>query len=300
MARRNIAPDIVVVGAAAHPLRDLYHLLLTLPWSGVIGTIAAGFLVVNAGFAFAYVLSGGVEGAQPGSFIDAFFFSAQTLGTIGYGAMHPVSAAANAIVVVESVTSVVFTALATGIVFARFSRSSEAVIFSRHPVISPMDGVPTLSLRVGNDREGSIADATVRIALVRTHRTAEDVTMYRQTDLALVRERTALLGRTWTVMHVIDATSPLHDADPQICKKDEVELIVSVVGTDETTLQPVHGRIRYVAAEILWGYRLADVLSERPDGRLNLDVRRFHDVVRMEPSEAFPYPRPEDDATAKT
>jgi inward rectifier potassium channel len=214
--------------------------------------------------------------------------------------MHPVSSAANAIVVVESMTSVVFTALATGIVFARFSRSSEAVIFSRHPCISLMDGVPTLALRVGNDREGSIAEATVRIAFLRTHRTAENVTMYRQTDVKLVRERTALLGRTWTVMHVIDETSPLAKADPELCKRDEVELVVSVVGTDETTLQPVHGRIRYLAEEILWGYRLDDVLSERPDGRLNLDVRRFHDVVRMEPTEAFPYPRPQDDVTAKT
>jgi inward rectifier potassium channel len=100
-------------------------------------------------------------------------------------------------------------------------------------------------------------------------------------------------------MHVIDETSPLAHASPEICKTDEVELIVSVVGTDETTLQPVHGRIRYVATEILWGYRLADVLSERPDGRLNLDVRRFHEVVRMDPTPAFPYPRPEDDTAAK-
>jgi inward rectifier potassium channel len=293
MAKKpNVSDEIVVVGAAGHPLRDLYHRLLTLPWVAAIGMIVTGFLVINAAFALAYVITGGVEGARPDSFADAFFFSAQTLGTIGYGAMHPVSNAANLVVVVESVTSVVFTALATGIVFARFARSSEAMMFSEHPCISPMDGVPTLSLRIGNDREGAIFDAHVRVSLVRTHRTAENVVMYRMTDLTLARERTPLLARTWTVMHFIDEKSPLFGADPEICRVDEVEIVVSVVGTDDTTLQPVHGRRRYVASEILWGSRLADILRELPDGRLELDVRRFHETVPSEPTATFPFPRP--------
>jgi inward rectifier potassium channel len=290
MARKEVYSDIVVVGAAAHPLRDIYHRLLVLPWWGVIGTIATGFLCTNALFAFAYMLTGGVEGARPGSFADAFFFSAQTLGTIGYGAMHPTSGAANVVMVFESITSVVFTALATGIIFARFSRSTETMMFSNNPCVSPMDGVPTLALRIGNDREGAIYDAFVRVAIMRTHRTAENVTMYRMTDLKLTRERTPMLARTWTVMHVIDETSPLFGTSPEDCVRDELELLVSVVGTDATTLQPVHGRRRYLTPEILWGSRLSDVLRELPDGILELDVRRFHDVVETEPTASFPYP----------
>jgi inward rectifier potassium channel len=289
--KKTDASGVVVVGAAAHPLRDLYHLLLTLPWWGVIGTIACGFLLVNAAFATAYLLSGGLEGARAGSFLDALFFSAQTLGTIGYGVIHPVSDAANVIVVLESITSVIFTALATGIVFARFSRSSEAIMFSDHPTVSLLDNVPTLALRVGNDREGGILDATVRIALVRTHRSPEDVTMYRMTDLKLTRDRSPLIARTWTVMHIIDQSSPLYASSPEQCIRDEVELMVSVVGTDETTLQPVHGRRRYIATEILWGWRLADILRELPSGEIELDVRRFHDVVETQPTESFPFPR---------
>src|SRR5262245_30637679 len=105
----NEVDDIVVVGAAAHPFRDAYHLLLTVRWWGEIGAIAGAFLAINAIFALAYMASGGIEGGRhPGSFADAFFFSAQTLGTIGYGAMHPTSTAANLIAVGESIASVLF------------------------------------------------------------------------------------------------------------------------------------------------------------------------------------------------
>lgn len=286
----NKIHDVVVVGAAAHPLRDLYHLLLTVRWWGAIGAIAAAFLGINLLFAFGYMMTGGIEGQpHPGSFADAFFFSAQTLGTIGYGAMYPVSNAANVLVAAESFVSVLFTAVATGIVFARFSRSSESIVFSRNPCIAPMDGVPTLSLRVGNDREGAIMDAQVRLTFMHTHRTKEGVTMYRMREMALVRDRTPQLGRTWTVMHLIDETSPLYGATPASCDRDEVELIVAIVGMDGTSLQPVHGRKRYLAGDLVWGARLADVLSELPDGRLQLDVRRFDDVVPTEPTESFPY-----------
>jgi inward rectifier potassium channel len=288
--RGNRIQDVVVVGAAPHPLRDLYHLLLTLRWWGAIGAIAAAFLVINVLFAFGYMATGGIEGQlHPGSFADCFFFSTQTLGTIGYGAMHPAGRAANALVAVESFVSVLFTAVATGIVFARFSLSTESIVFSRHACIAPMDGIPTLSLRVGNDREGAIMEAQVRLVMMYTHRTKEGMTMYRMRDMTLVRDRTPLLRRTWTVMHVIDEASPLFGATPESCSVDEVELIVTIIGTDGTSLQPVHGRKRYVANEIIWGARLADVLSELPDGRIQLDVRRFDEVVPAEPTDSFPY-----------
>jgi inward rectifier potassium channel len=287
--------DIVVIGAARRPLRDLYHLFLTVRWPTALGAIASAFLLINAVFAAIYLVTGGIEGGMhPGSFGDAFFFSAQTLGTIGYGTLHPTTTAANVVVVFESMVGILFVALATGIVFARFSRSTEAIIFSRVPCIGPMDGVPTLMLRVGNDRENAIMNAQVRIVMVHTHRTAEGVTMYRMKDLVLSRERTDVLTRTFTVMHVVDPSSPLFQMTPESAAKQEVELVVTVVGTDGISLQPVHGRKRYLDKEIRWGARLGDVLTERPDGRLQLDVRRFDDIVETKPTEEFPYPRKEE------
>jgi inward rectifier potassium channel len=259
-------------------------------WGTLLLSIATGFLLLNAFFALAYVRVGGIAGAQAGSFRDAFFFSVQTMGTIGYGAMYPTSTSANVLVVAESVVGLIFTALATGIVFARFSRTTGELVFSRHACISPMDGVPTLAFRVGNDRSSTIFEARVSVALIRTEKTAEGVLFYRLHDLELVRSQSQALQRSFVVMHQITKTSPLYRVTPDSCVKSETEITVSVVGTDDTSLQPVHARRLYQTKDILWGARLSDILSELPDGRIQLDVRKFHETVATAPTADFPYP----------
>jgi inward rectifier potassium channel len=281
----------VIVGAKAHPLRDAYHLVLRMSWGLLLTMIAALVMLLNVAFAVAFLLSGGVAGAVPGSMRDAFFFSVQTMGTIGYGAMYPVTPLANSIVTVESVAGLIMTALVTGIVFARFSQSTGQLVFSDKVVISPMNGVPTLAFRVGNDRASTVFQARVSASIIRTEKTTEGVTFYRLVDLELTRRDSMALARSWTVMHTIDDKSPLKGATPESCHLAEVELVVTVVGTDDTSLQPVHGRARYVATDIVWGARLADVLSELPDGRIQLDVGQFDRIVPTEPTADFPYPK---------
>jgi inward rectifier potassium channel len=288
-ARASAGQEIIVVGAAPTRLRDIYYIFLRIRWSLAIALIVAAYLSLNALFALAFLATGGIFNARPGSFFDDFCFSVQTMGTIGYGAMYPTSTAANLVVVAESVTSLIVTALATGLIFAKFSRSTARVAFSRHAVIGPNNGVPTLMLRVGNERGNFILEATIRVSMVRTERTTEGVLFYRMYDLRLARERSPMMTRSWTVLHFIDADSPLAGATPESLAKDEVELVVTVSGTDDTSMQPVHARKRYVDGEILWGARHADILSERDDGTVVVDVRRFHDVVPTEPVDGFPY-----------
>src|SRR6185436_19874242 len=197
--------EVRIIGDRPRPLRDFYHGLLTLPWPATIAVIAVSFLLANALFAAAYVESGGIEHARAGSFIDAFYFSVQTMGTIGYGAMYPASTAANLLVVLESIVSLTLTALATGLVFAKFSRPTARVVFTRSAVISKVNGEPTLMFRLGNERGNRIVDAQIRAALTRTEQTAEGHLFYRTYDLVLVRARALSLQRSWSVMHVIDA-----------------------------------------------------------------------------------------------
>jgi inward rectifier potassium channel len=287
---------VVVVGTKSHPLRDAYHSVLKMQWGTVLAVIAAAFLGCNFLFALAYLAVGGVHGAREGSLRDAFYFSVQTMGTVGYGAMYPESDAANMLMVAESVVGLILTALATGIVFARFQLSTGMVIFSNRATISLFDGVPTLALRVGNDRASAIFDAQVRVTLTRTERTREGVLFYRMYDLPLVRERAPALYRSFSVMHKIDEASPLRTMSPTACKVEEVELLVTLVGTDDTSLQPVHGRKRYTDVDIVWGARLADVLRERPDGVLELDITKFHDVTTTKPTPEFPFPESGGDA----
>jgi inward rectifier potassium channel len=269
-----------VVGKQKHPIRDVYHAALRLPWTSTLIGIVVVFLGLNALFAGAYHLVGGVANTRPGSFLDAFFFSVQTMGTIGYGSMYPQSTGANVIVVVEAIVSTIVTAVFTGLVFAKFSRSVARLRFTNHAVIAPMDGQETLMFRVGNDRDSLIFEATVRISLVRTEKTREGKTFYRLYDLVLVRDRSPALARSWTVMHRIDEKSPLFGMDAAKMAAEEVELLVTVTGTDDTSLQPVHARHTYYHDEILWNARHVDILTE-VDGGMLLDLRRFHDVEML-------------------
>ncbi len=282
--------EIRVVGQRRTPLRDFYHALLELPWWATISAISGAFLAANAVFALAYEFLGGVEHAAPGSFADAFFFSVQTMGTIGYGAMYPASTAANVVVVIESIVSLLLTAMSTGIVFAKLSRSTARCVFTRHAVISPADGVPTLMFRLGNERGNQIVDAKIRVVMFRTERTNEGRTHYPQVDLQLVRDQALSLFRSLSVVHRIDDTSPLRGETPASMLANEIELQVMVIGLDDVTMQSVHAGHRYFAKDILWGARLADVLSETPDGNIVLDLRRFHDVEPTAPTADFPYP----------
>jgi inward rectifier potassium channel len=283
-------PAIRTVGAPKTPLRDLYFTLLQIRWSAALGLLVGFYLGLNAIFAVFYMLAGGVSGARHCSFSDAFFFSVQTMGTIGYGAMYPIGTIANLLVVAESVTSLVVTAVVTGLLFAKFSRSSARIVFTREAVISPMEGVPTLMFRMSNERGNLIVEAQLRVSIVRTDITKEGHTFYRLLDLELTRDRSQAFTRSWLAMHPITPKSPLYGASPASLKEQEVELMVTITGLDETSMQPVHARHRYFDHEVLWGMRHADILTEEADGNLVLDMRKFHTTEATRPTEEFPYP----------
>ena len=278
-----------VVGGPGVGLRDLYHALLRVPWWGALAVIVGGYLGVNALFAVLFTWTGGVVNAERGSFLDAFFFSVQTMGTIGYGSMYPSTRLANALVVAESVTGLVITALATGLVFARFSQTRARVVFSSRVAIAPMDGIPVLMIRVGNERGNQIVGATFRASLMRTTRTREGVTVYRTEDLRLARERAPALDRSFLILHRVEPGSPLHLETPESLAAADAELTLAVSGTDDTSLQPVHAQRTWLHRSVEWGARLADVISETEGGDLLLDLRRFHELVPTAPTEAFPY-----------
>ncbi len=282
---------IRVLGDRRAPLRDFYHALLRRPWRVTIAAISATFLIANAIFALGYLVTGGIGHARAGSFLDAFFFSVETMGTIGYGALYPESTAANVLMVAESITSLTLTALATGLVFAKFSRSTARIAFSREAVVSPVDGVPTLMFRISNQRGNRIVDVQIRAVIVRKQIHSEGHTFYPMTDLHLTREHALSLSRSWSVMHVIDSSSPLFGRTPATVADEESELGVMVVGLDETTMQPVHASHQYFAKQIIWGARHSDILSEAENGDLILDMDKFHDTEPTAPTPDFPYPR---------
>jgi inward rectifier potassium channel len=193
--------------------------------------------------------------------------------------------------VIEVMVGVVLTAVATGLVFTKFSTPRPRFFFARYAVITPFDGVPMLMVRVGNDRGDHVVDARMRMVLTRTEKTTEGVTFYRSRDLRLVREHSVGFRRGTTLMHRIDETSPLFGATPESLAATDSEIIVSLVGVDGTTSQVVHAGGSYLDDEVRFGHRYADTVRELTDGRIELDVRRFHDTIPTKPIEGFPYPR---------
>jgi len=236
-------------------------------------------LAVNVLFAIVYLFTGGIANARPGSFADAFFFSVQTLGTAGYGWMYPQSRAANVAVTAESIASIVVVALATGIVFTKFSIPVARLEFARNVVVYLQDGVRTLAIRLANRRGNFIVEAQVRVTFIRGEKTIEGIFFYRLYDLPLVRDRSSAVGRSWLILHRIEKGSPFEQLTAESVRSADVELSIAINGIDGTTHQTLHARHRYLPEDFRFGERFADMLSFRPDGRLQLDYAKLHDTV---------------------
>jgi inward rectifier potassium channel len=272
----------IVKGQDNGRFMDFYHQLLTVSWPWFFVELAAAFIAVNLAFAFLYLFDrGGIANARPGSFADAFFFSVQTLGTLGYGVMAPKTLYTNLLVTVESFSGILTIALFTGIIFARFSRPFARVVFSNVAVVAPFDGVPTLMFRVANQRGEAILDASVVVTLARQHTTVEGVTMRRFQELKLLRSSTALFALSWTVMHPIDQTSPLHGLTQEDMIDRDMEIVVVLNGLDEIVVDRIYARHAYWADEIIWNRRFVDVISVTPNGGRLVDLTRFHDTAAI-------------------
>jgi inward rectifier potassium channel len=273
---------MLALGLEESWFRDFYHHTLTIPWIGFLALGSAIYGAANVVFAVLYLLQpGAIVNARPGSFADAFFFSVQTMATIGYGQMAPGTLYANLLMTLETAVGLMVVALTTGLVFARFSRPTARVLFSRVAVVGPHNGVPTLSFRLANQRRNQLLQMQVGVTLVRDEKTAEGAIMRRFYDLRLARARTPIFAMTFTVMHQIDEDSPLLEIDAAGLAAQNGELVVTASGLDETMSQTVHARASYLPHEILWDHRFVDVFGYTEDGRRAIDYRRFHDTMSL-------------------
>jgi inward rectifier potassium channel len=275
-------------GLRRRPFGDLFHFVLETSWLTLLALVTALYLGLNGLFAGLYLLDpGGIENARPGSFEDAFFFSVQTLGTIGYGKLLPRSTYANVLVTVEAFVNLVGFAVITGLVFTKFARPTARVLFSNVAVIAPRDGITSLMFRMANERSNNVVEAELHVVLAMNEVTREGEPVRRFYDLQLQRQRTALFALTWTAIHPIDEKSPMFGKTPDQMAEVKGEVIVSFVGLDETFSQNIHARYAYGYDQLYWGYRFVDILSTLPDGIRHVDYRRFHDVLPLDEPMTF-------------
>jgi inward rectifier potassium channel len=258
---------------------DGYHALIATTWPRFVAVLVLSYATINVVFALAYsVVPDAVANNHAGSIADDFFFSVQTLATIGYGVMYPQTLYGNVLVAIESTVGILMLPVVTGLVFAKFARPTARVVFSERALITTRDGVPSFVFRMANLRRNQIVDARARVVLARAETTPEGERIRRIHDLPLVRSESPLFALTWAAVHRITDASPLAGATPATLAETNAEIVVSLVGIDETLSQTIHARWSYLPDEIVWGGQYADVLFDLPDGRRRVDYSRFHDI----------------------
>ena len=269
---------VVTHGMPRAYLQDVYHYAMTLGWLSFLGILAGAFLLINAAFAGLYCLgSHPIANQFPSGFWGAFFFSVETLATVGYGDMHPATVYAHVVATTEIFVGMACIALITGVMFARFSRPRARILFAESPVVGMMDGKRTLSVRAANARQNVIVDASARLRLIRQEVTPEGHRIRRIYDLTLRREQQPMFTLGWLMMHDIGEGSPLEGEDAESLGKDEASLVLTVDGVDETTSQTMQSRYVYKHDKIRWGHRYVDLLSVDEEGVSHMDYAKFHD-----------------------
>jgi inward rectifier potassium channel len=281
--------EIVTHGLPRRVFQDLYHYFMTVSWAQLFATIAAFFLAFDVLFGCLYdLVPGCIANLNPPGFAGAFFFSVETLATVGYGEMHPQTLYGHLVSMVEIFVGLMALALITGIMFARFSRPKARFLFASRAVVRPIDGRLTLMFRAANARQNIIQEASAQLRLLRDEVTEEGYRIRRITDLRLVRAQHPVFALGWNIMHAIDDTSPLRDENGDSLGASAATFILSLSGTDETTGQMLMARAEYASSAIHWNETFRDVLEVGEDGTLCFDYSKFHDVEALTKTRAEP------------
>jgi len=260
---------------------DLHHSAMTATWPRFFGALAIGFLCLNTLFALLYLLGAAfgddpIANARPGSFADYFFFSVETLATVGYGDLHPRSLYGHLVATVATFVGVSSVAIVAGATFARFARPRARLLFAQNLVIAPHDGVRMLMVRFANERVNAITEAAAQLWLFRLERTAEGASFRKFYRLRLTRDDNPIFALTWTLMHPLDEESPLHGWSEEDFARSNANIILIFSGHDENSNQLVRDRRLYSAREVLVDHEYIDLSRSDADGVTVLDFGHLH------------------------
>jgi len=266
---------------------SLYNALLRMPWPGFFGVVTGGYFATNVLFALAYVACGpnalqGLSDVQNPEhrFWESFFFSVHTLATIGYGTLSPRTYAAHVLVTIEALVGLLGFALATGLLFARFSRPNALFLFSDNAVVAPYRGGQGLMLRVVNGRRNELIEVEATVSLGWLEQ-VDGRPVRRFELLSLERPKVNFFPLQWVIVHPIDTRSPLAGMSEAELAAAHPELFVILNAIDEGSSQPVYARRSYRADEIVWNARFADMFVDVRGGRAGIDVRKLNEIERL-------------------
>jgi inward rectifier potassium channel len=263
--------------------QQVYMHLVSMSWPRFLSIVTAGYFLVNILFALLYVAIGveHLQGAQAatrqGEFMNAFFFSVQTFTTVGYGVIAPRGFVTSMLAAVQAMCGLLGFALATGLLYGRFSRPSAKIRFSEKMLVAPYQDGHAFEFRIANARANVLMELEAKILLM-TVAPAADGQLKRSYDpLKLERPKVYFFPLTWTVVHPIEESSPLWGKTAEDLKRLQAEFLILVKGFDETFGQTVHVRHSYTYDEIAWQARFLPAFATTPDGDLVLELDRMDD-----------------------
>jgi inward rectifier potassium channel len=270
-------------------LRDVYHWTLTLSWPQFAAFILTIYLAINIIFSIFYYL-GRPCIAGMNSYSDAFFFSVETLATVGYGHLYPNTIYGHVVATVEIMVGMFGLAVITGLIFVRFSRPTARLVFSRKLVISPFDGQPALMMRVANLRHQAMAEAEFRLMLIRNEWVKEEEYMRRFYALPLQFDRLITFPVALTIRHVIDEKSPLYGMTAEDLEKGDVRILASIVCIDTVIPASVQSQQFYNWRDVHFGHRFVEIYNDIDDHTMSVDYGRLHDIEAV-PKTGTPHPK---------
>jgi inward rectifier potassium channel len=256
---------------------DFYNNAMVIGWGAFLGYAALVFVGINAIFAVFYALGDAPIANDGGNSLPLlFFFSIETLATVGYGDMHPQTTYGHVLASVEMFGGLFLSALLTGLIFARFSRPRARFIFAEVVTVALHEGCPTIIVRVANGRRNMITNATAKLWVIRRRVNAEGVTYRGFEPLGLQKAENPVFALSWSLFHPLDEASPLFGLTAADLAASETSLLLALTGVDEATAQQVQGRRDYTIDTFRWNHRYADILGEGPSGEPVVDYTHFH------------------------
>jgi inward rectifier potassium channel len=273
--------ELIKTGAARFDIRDPYTIAITVTWGSFFLLLLLIELLINAAFAILYTLVPGcLTNVTPGSFVEAFFFSIETLATVGYGTVSPANLYGHIVSAIEILCGLIFTAIITGLIFVRFSKPRPNILFADQAVITKHNGIPTLMIRVANGRRTAMAGAVAEAAVFKPTVSSEGRALRQVCELKLIRDTMPLFMLTWTIMHVINEDSPLYGLDLDNLSSTDLLIVLTIQARDHTAGEDVFDLRFYNAERILAGMAYQDAISFDEQGRPNADLSKLSHIER--------------------
>lgn len=289
LINKDGSPNVKRIGLPFFNTANNYHTLITMSWTKFWLLVLTGYSIVNIIFAVIYIslgtdsLNGTLGDTSFDHFMNAFFFSAQTLSTVGYGHIYPKGMWSNSAAALESMMGLLAFALATGLLYGRFSRPSAKIAYSKNLLVAPyLENSKGIMFRLANFRKNILIDLQIEI-IFSFNETVNGKTERRFFPLELERRKVSVLTTSWTIVHPLDEKSPLVDMTKEDLENTEASFAVLLKAFDDTFSQTVHSRTAYQHHEIVWGAKFKPVFDRDEDGRIVLDLNKIndHEVIEV-------------------